>query len=71
MFSYSTSVHKDIKCTLYELAFEKLAHLTSSNPFPEHTILEMDDMYMTKLISKLLEMRGTARSKLSAAKKKV
>ena len=61
IFSYNTTVHEGTKCTAYELVFEKLAHLLSVNPLPEHEKMETYDMYMTKLIRKLHEMRGIAR----------
>ena len=70
MFSYNTSVHEGTKCTPYELVFGKLALLPSSDPLPEHEKMKTYDMYMTKLITKLHEMRGIARQNLIAAKQK-
>ena len=70
MFSYNTSVHEGTKCTLYELVFGKLARLSYGDPSPEHEKTESFDMYMTKLITKLYEMRGIARQNLITAKEK-
>ena len=61
MFSYNTSVHEGTKCTPYELVFGKLARLPSNDPVPELKKMETYDMYMTKLITKLHEMRAIAR----------
>ena len=58
------------KCTPYELVFGKLARLPSSDPLPEHEKMETYDMYITKLITKLHEMRGIARQNLIEAKQK-
>ena len=44
--------------------------MPSSDPLPEHEKMETYDMYMTKLITKLHEMRGIARQNLIAAKEK-
>ena len=70
MFSYNTTVHEGTKCTPYELVFGKLARLPSGNPLPEHEKIETYDMYLTKLITKLHEMRGIARQNLITAKEK-
>ena len=70
MFSYNTSVHEGTKCSPYESVFGKLARLPSSDPLPEHEKMETYDMYLTKLITKLHEMRGIARQNLIAAKEK-
>ena len=64
MFSYNTSVHEGTKYTPYELVFGKLARLPSSDPLPEHEKMETYDMCMTKLITKLYEMRGIATQNL-------
>ena len=68
MFPNKTSVHEGTKCTPHELVFGKLARLPSGDPLPEHEKIETYDMYLTKLITKLHEMRGTARQNLIAAK---
>ena len=70
MFSYNTSVHEGTNFTPYELVFGKLARLPSSDPLPEHEKMETYDMYMTKLITKLHEMRGIARQNLIPAEEK-
>ena len=70
MFSYNTSVHEGTKCTPYALVFGKLALLPSGDPLPEHETMETYDIYLTKLIKKLHEMRGIARKNLIAAKEK-
>ena len=71
MFSYKTSVHEGTKCTPYELVFGKLARLPSCDPLSGHEGMETYDMYMTKLITKLHEMRGIARQNLIAAIEKL
>ena len=71
MFSYNTSVHEGTKCTPYKLVFGKLARLPSGDPLPGHEKMETYGMYMTKLITKLHEMREIARQNLIAAKKKI
>ena len=70
IFSYKTSFHEGTRCTPYELVFGKLARLPSCIPPSEHEKLETYDMYMTKLINKLHQMRGIARDNLIAAKEK-
>ena len=70
MFSYKTSVHEGTKCTPYELVFGKLARLPSDDPSSELEKMETYDMYMTKLVTKLHEMRGITRQNLIAAKEK-
>ena len=61
IFWYNTSDHEGTKCAPYELVFEKLACLASGDPLSEYEKIETYDMYMTKLITKLHEMRGIAR----------
>ena len=56
--------------TPYELVFSKPARLPSSVPLPEHQKLETYDMYKTKLITKLHQIRGIARHNLITAKEK-
>ena len=58
---------KGTKCTPYELVFGKLARLPSSDPLPECEKMETYDMYMTKLITQLHEMRRIARQNSTAA----
>ena len=70
MFSYNTSVQEGTKCTPYELVFSKLARLPSSIPRSEHEKLETYYIYMTKLITKLHQMRSIARNNLIATKEK-
>ena len=69
MFSYNTSVYKGTECTPYELVFGKLTRLPFGDPLAEHEKMETYDMYMTKLIAKLHEMREVARQNLIAVTK--
>ena len=70
MFSYNISVHEGMKCTPHELGFGKLAQLPSADPLPEHEKIETYDIFLTKLVTKLHEMRGIARQNLIAPKEK-
>ena len=70
IFSYNTSVHGGTKFTTYELVIGKLGRLPSSDPLTEHEKVETYDMYLTKLITKLHEIRGISRKNLIAAKEK-
>ena len=70
MFSYKTNFHEGTKCTPYEFIFGKLTCLPSVDPLPEHEKMETYDMYTTKLITKLHEIRGIGRQNLTAAKEK-
>ena len=65
-----SSVHEETKCTPHELVFGKLARLPSSDPPLEHEKLDTLDQYLTKLITRLHEMRGIARQNIINGKEK-
>ena len=53
------------------ISFWKISTITIRRPLPEHEKIETYDMYLTKLITKLHEMRGIARQNLIAPKEKL